>query len=141
MYFINFSCSYYVIQVGSSSSALSPFATPLTSILKVFLQTAGELDSQVILFDTPLLHPITSYALIIVFIIAVPILFNNFLVRNLTAINCSVCRINNILVSDWYGSWRNRRRTKKSHLHINKSKGHQPPHPTCYDKVITTFNL
>lgn len=53
---------------------------PLRSLLKVFLQTTGEVDGTVILVDSSFVYPVITFALFIIFIIAVPILFNNFLV-------------------------------------------------------------
>ena len=54
------------------------FPTPFHAIWNVILQTAGGPDSR--FFDFMLAHRIMTYALYISFIVAVAILFNNFLV-------------------------------------------------------------
>ena len=56
------------------------FVTPIRSIWKVFLQTAGDIDAGTIFSDPNILYPVVGYSLFILFIIAMPILFNNFLV-------------------------------------------------------------
>lgn len=61
--------------------ALEAFATPAISLWKVVLQTSGDIDAGT-LFGETLLYPVVGYALFIIFIIAMPILFNNFLVRS-----------------------------------------------------------
>ena len=63
-----------------TSQTLSSFANPWNSLLKVFLQTTGEVDGNTILTESTLVYPFTSFFLFIIFIIAVPVLFNNFLV-------------------------------------------------------------
>lgn len=59
---------------------LIDFSTPVRSLWKVFLQTSGDIDAGTIFDDPGILYPVVGYALFIIFIIAMPILFNNFLV-------------------------------------------------------------
>ena len=59
---------------------LADFSTPVRSLWKVVLQTAGDIDAGTIFGDSDILYPVVGYALFIIFIIAMPILFNNFLV-------------------------------------------------------------
>ena len=60
---------------------ITSFATAYIAPVKVLVQTAGELDFETIFNHSPLLYPVLSYILFVLFIIAMPILFNNFLVR------------------------------------------------------------
>lgn len=80
-FFIYFSVTSiaYPIQ-DAPSSPLTSFMNPINSLLKVFLQTVGETDATGILIDSQLIHPAAAFILVIIFIIAVPVLFNNFLV-------------------------------------------------------------
>ena len=55
------------------------FPTSLHAIWDVLLQSAGGPDSQ--FFSASLSHKIMTYLLFITFIVAVPVLFSNFLVR------------------------------------------------------------
>ena len=54
------------------------FRTPFHAMWDVILQTAGGPDDE--LFAPTLSHRIMTYTLFITFIVAMPILFNNFLV-------------------------------------------------------------
>ena len=58
--------------------ALVHFPTPFHAMWSVTLQTADGPDAE--FFSQQLSHQIMTYALFIIFIIAGPILFNNFLV-------------------------------------------------------------
>lgn len=55
------------------------FPTPFHAMWNVILQTAGGPDANE-LFAPTLSHRIMTYVLFITFIVAMPILFNNFLV-------------------------------------------------------------
>lgn len=54
------------------------YSTPFHAMWSVILQTADGPDAQ--FFSASLSHQIMTYILFITFIVAVPILFNNFLV-------------------------------------------------------------
>ena len=56
------------------------FANPARAIWNIILQTTGELDNTV-KANTDFIYPVLTYTLLILFIIAMPLLFNNFLVR------------------------------------------------------------
>lgn len=56
------------------------FVTPARSLWKVVLQTSGDIDAGTIFSKPNIVYPAVGYALFIIFIIAMPILFNNFLV-------------------------------------------------------------
>lgn len=62
------------------SGPILTFATPIVAIWKIVVQTTGELDTVSVFVDSPLLYPILTYSLFVLFIIAMPLLFNNFLV-------------------------------------------------------------
>lgn len=64
--------------------ALTLFPTPFHAMWSVILQTADGPDA--VFFAQSLSHRIMTYTLFITFIVAVPILFNNFLVSH------SLCR-------------------------------------------------
>lgn len=70
----------YTLQEGGSSSPLAVFASPFTALYRVVFQTSGEIEADNILYNSPLHYQVSSYALFLVFVVAVPILFNNFLV-------------------------------------------------------------
>lgn len=53
------------------------FASPAAAIWNVFVQTSGDINT---LNDSELLYSESTYFLFAVFLIAMPILFNNFLV-------------------------------------------------------------
>ena len=61
---------------------LMAFSTPAKSFAKTIMQTAGELDYSTI-FDEALLYTPMAYILFILFVILMPILFSNLLVRTL----------------------------------------------------------
>ena len=66
-----------IIQEGGDT-ILFNFITPFHSLWSQTLQTASGPDAEFL--DENLAHPVLTYALFIVFIIAMPVLFNNFLV-------------------------------------------------------------
>lgn len=72
------SSNKYLLIQGESS--LLDYAAVLTAIRRVSLQTVGEFEAGGILTDTSLLYPFLSLLLFVIFIIAMPVLFNNFLV-------------------------------------------------------------
>ena len=55
------------------------FANPARALWNIILQTTGELDNTV-QADTNFVYPELTFTLLILFIIAMPVLFNNFLV-------------------------------------------------------------
>ena len=57
---------------------LTNFLTPFHSMWSLIIQTADGPDAE--FFNENLAHRVVTYALFIVFIVAVPVLFNNFLV-------------------------------------------------------------
>ena len=66
------------------------FATPIVAIWNIIVQTTGELDTMTVFRNVPLLYPILTYILLVLFIIAMPLLFNNFLV-SLGILTTTVC--------------------------------------------------
>lgn len=67
------------MQRANSESVQTIFPTPFHAMWDVILQTAGGPDANQ-LFAPTLSHRIMTYVLFITFIVAMPILFNNFLV-------------------------------------------------------------
>ena len=65
------------IQEGDDTIQFN-FITPFHSLWSQIMQTADGPDAE--FFDENLAHPVLTYTLFIVFIIAMPVLFNNFLV-------------------------------------------------------------
>ena len=61
---------------------LMAFSTPAKSFAKTIMQTAGGLDYSTI-FDEALLYTPMAYILFILFVILMPVLFSNLLVRTL----------------------------------------------------------
>ena len=70
----------YVVQ-GGGAGILEAFSTPARSIAKAVMQTAGELDYETIFNEANLLYTPMAYILFISFVILMPILFSNLLVR------------------------------------------------------------
>ena len=58
-----------------------PFSTPASSLAKVIMQFTGELDYGGLFDDGSLLYSPMTYILFITFVILMPVLFNNLLVR------------------------------------------------------------
>ena len=58
-----------------------PFLTPASSMAKVIMQTTGEIDYGDLFDDGGLLYSPMIYILFITFVIVMPVLFNNLLVR------------------------------------------------------------
>ena len=80
------------------------FASPIRSLWKVILQTSGDIDGGSIFKEPNSYYPVVGYALFIIFIIAMPILFNNFLVcafNNNILTTHSHCNYNDRLVWRW----------------------------------------
>ena len=69
------------ISQGGEGGILETFATPALSIARVIVQTTGELDYTYLFLRGGLLYTPMAYILFIVFIVLMPILFNNLLVR------------------------------------------------------------
>ena len=65
--------------VDSESTLIFLFETPFHATWSVILQTAGGPDADN-LFAPTLAHRIMTYVLFITFLVAMPVLFNNFLV-------------------------------------------------------------
>ena len=61
-------------------SVTEVFLRPQIALWRVVVDTAGVDDERIT--SHPLLFPFLSFVLFIMFIIAMPLLFNNFLVRN-----------------------------------------------------------
>ena len=61
---------------------LMAFSTPTESFAKTIMQTAGELDYGTIFEEDALLYTPMAYILFILFVILMPVLFNNLLVRS-----------------------------------------------------------
>lgn len=72
------------IQDGDTPTIMWTFATPVVAIWNVIVQTTGELDTMTVFRNMPLLYPTLTYILLVLFIIAMPLLFNNFLVSSAT---------------------------------------------------------
>lgn len=53
------------------------------SYVKTVVMTTGEFEFEEIFFSSTIPYPYTTYALWVVFIIVMPVLFNNLLVRSL----------------------------------------------------------
>ena len=66
----------YILQ--DDSAAPQVFLRPQIALWRVVVDTA-DVDDEVIR-ETPLLFPFLSFALFVIFVIAMPLLFNNFLV-------------------------------------------------------------
>ena len=66
------------VQERESSNALAVFATPFTTLYNIVFQTAGEVNGNNIIHSS-LHYEAATYVLLFIFVIAVPILFNNFL--------------------------------------------------------------
>ncbi len=66
------------LQTGDSRTIRTLYPTPFHAMWSVVLQTADGPNAD--FFMASLSHRILTYALFITFIVAVPILFNNFLV-------------------------------------------------------------
>ena len=58
-----------------------PFSTPASSLAKVIMQFTGELDYGGLFDEGSLLYSPMTYILFITFVILMPVLFNNLLVR------------------------------------------------------------
>lgn len=74
----------FIFIVNSSQEGgggiLQTFSTPAYSIARVIVQTTGELDYGDIFLEGGLLYTPMAYILFIVFIVLMPVLFNNLLV-------------------------------------------------------------
>ena len=70
----------YPSQDEGGPGLLEAFTTPAHSIAKAIMQTAGELDFEIIFNDADLLYFPMAYILFITFVVLMPILFSNLLV-------------------------------------------------------------
>lgn len=77
-----FPVSSYHLQGEDAPGFLVIFASPIIAVWSVILQTVDGLEARTIFDESQLMYPVLSYALFIIFIIAMPLLFNNFLVNN-----------------------------------------------------------
>ena len=71
-------CSF--LQDENGSGIIEAFSTPAHSIAKVIVQATGDLDYGTLFLEGGLLYSPMAYILFIVFIVLMPILFNNLLV-------------------------------------------------------------
>ena len=65
----------------NNDGILTAFSTPAESFAKTIMQTTGELDYGTIFDDASLLYTPMAYILFILFVVLMPILFSNLLVR------------------------------------------------------------
>lgn len=65
----------------NTSTIVLTFANPVIAIWSVILQTFGDVDAGPLFDDSDDGYKVLSYSLFTTFIIAMPVLFNNFLVR------------------------------------------------------------
>lgn len=79
MYIQIHSGTILLLQDDSAPHIIVLFTSPIAALWNVIVQTAGGIDAGII-SGSSLLYPVLSYTLFIVFVIAMPILFNNFLV-------------------------------------------------------------
>ena len=75
------------VQGTDLSTSLLTFANAIGAIWNIVLQTTGELDTNKVFVDTRLLYPVLTYILLVLFIIAMPVLFNNFLVSAIMSLD------------------------------------------------------
>lgn len=69
------------MQGGEAQSILPAFTTPFTTLYRVIFLSAGEIGSENFT-STTFLYEEASIVLFLLFIIAIPVLFNNFLVSH-----------------------------------------------------------
>lgn len=69
-----------VLQRREAPSLFAVFASPFTTLYKVLFVSAGEIQADDFI-NSSFHYVIASYALFIVFVVAMPVLFNNFLVN------------------------------------------------------------
>ena len=72
---------FCIAQDEDGPGILEAFSTPAHSIAKVFMQTAGDLDYEIIFNEADLLYSPMAYLLFFFFVVLMPILFSNLLVR------------------------------------------------------------
>lgn len=72
----------FFFQDENESGIIEAFSTPAHSIAKVIVQATGELDYGTLFLEGGLLYSPMAYILFIVFIVLMPILFNNLLVSS-----------------------------------------------------------
>ena len=68
-------------QDDDGPGVLTAFSTPTHSFAKVIMQTAGELDYSTIFDEASLLYTPMAFILFFSFVVLMPILFSNLLVR------------------------------------------------------------
>ena len=71
----------FPFQNDDGPGILTAFSTPSHSFAKTIMQTAGELDYGTIFDEASLLYSPMAYILFIMFVVLMPILFSNLLVR------------------------------------------------------------
>ena len=74
-------CVFLMLYQVGSDGILTAFSTPAESFAKTIMQTAGELDYGTVFDEAPLLYTPMAYILFILFVVLMPILFSNLLVR------------------------------------------------------------
>ena len=72
---------YHAMQGDDSPGTLTSFISPPRALIKTVMQTAGELDFETIFNEANLLYSPCAYLLFITFVVVMPILFSNLLVR------------------------------------------------------------
>ena len=91
----------------NTSTIVLTFANPFIAIWSVILQTFGGVDAGPLFDESEKGYEVLSYSLFTLFIIAMPVLFNNFLVRlKLARLCCYSTVLKQILylLLDWYCS-------------------------------------
>ena len=71
---------FYIAQDEAGRGTLEAFSTPAHSMAKVVMQTAGDLDYEIIFNEADLLYSPMAYLLFFFFVVLMPILFSNLLV-------------------------------------------------------------
>ena len=71
-----------MLQYQVGNDVLTVFSTPAESFAKTIMQTAGVLDYDNVFKKAPLLYTSMAYILFILFVVLMPILFSNLLVRS-----------------------------------------------------------
>ena len=101
-----------IVQIKSNDVMLQGttveyFPTPFHAMWDVLLQAADGPDSQ--FFTATLSHRVMTYILFITFIVAVPVLFSNFLVSLSCFVYDTLYRVAVMLFTGWRSCWGSRR--------------------------------
>ena len=72
---------FLTLQGEDPPGFLATFGSPIIALWSVILLSVDDLEARTTLDESQLLYPFLSYTLFIIFIIAMPLLFNNFLVK------------------------------------------------------------